>query len=174
MSLEAIRAQTSQKDPVHVNQKTDNFLRKVAKLVAQIYTLFSEISQHDKKEIQRLEFKYTLATHDSASLTKAQGKVALTTSIVGIGILAASLGISNRNDQLFVQKISEQAPALSQLFTMHQAANGKTADSIAAIQYQKLQDKSSKSQTDGNIKDSFAQVLQAELQRHRAASSANG
>ncbi len=158
---------------IHQDEATSNFMRRLAGLVADIYATFSQISQKDRQEITHLEKKYTIATMSSADATRAQGKAALATAIVGLVVLAVSTAIQNPNDQLFVQKMSDQAPQLGQLFSSQYSATQKGYDGVAGIQYQKLQDKSSRAQSDGNLKETFAQVLQAEIQRLRSASASS-
>ena len=77
------------------------------------------------------------------------------------------------NDKKFVQLVADKAPDLVRLFDSSHEANIKNRDTLAQLEWSKLQDKNTKSQSDGNIKDQFAQVLQAEIQRLRSASSSN-
>jgi hypothetical protein len=152
---------------------SDGFLRKLACLVAQIYSTFSQISQNERSEIVQFELKYKTHSFESSDMTRTRGKFALGFACISMGIFVASLAFANMNDRKFVQLASEKAPDLARLFDASHEANIKNRDSLAQLEMSKLQDKNNKSQSDGNIKDQFAQVLQAEIQRLRSASSSN-
>ncbi len=155
------------------SESTGNFMQRLATLVAAIYATFSQISQNDRHEIARLEQKYSELIHKSADATIAQGSVAMKTAFISLGVFACSLAIGNQNKALFVQEISKQIPEISSLFSQTQAANQRIFDGMASIEQHKLQDTTSHLQSDGNLKEAFAQVLQAEIQRMRSAASSN-
>ncbi len=151
----------------------DGFLRKLACLVAQIYSTFSQVSQNERSEIVQLELKYKTHSFESSDLTRSRGKLALGCACISLAIFTASVGFANMNDKKFVQLVADKAPDLVRLFDSSHEANIKNRDTLAQLEWSKLQDKNTKSQSDGNIKDQFAQVLQAEIQRLRSASSSN-
>lgn len=156
---------------IHPNEETNNFMRNLAALLAHIYTTFSRISQNDRKEIVNLEQKYSLSVIRSSDAMRSQGTVSTVAAVASLILLAVSFPMVSTNDQRFVQKMSEHAPDIANLIgTRHQAA-GRSAEALSQVELQKVQDKSNRAQSDGNIKEAFAQVLQAEIQRHRAASS---
>jgi hypothetical protein len=173
--MSSITPVTSAEPRIHEDAETNNFRHRLACLVAEIYATFSQVSQNDRQEITRLEAKYTLATHNSADATIEQGDLAMKIAVLEVFACSISIavGASNQNDGLFVQKMSDQIPQIAQLFTAQTAANQKNFDGIGQIQLQNLQDKTSRAQSDGNMKESFAQVLQAEIQRLRSASSSS-
>lgn len=164
----------SSSDPrISENVETNNFMRRLAGLVAEVYATFSKISQNDRQEIARIEKKYTLSTTGHADSLRSQGNIQMGAAFAAVAAFAIATAIANPNDQAFVKKMSEHVGGFSQLFVQQSMGNQKNFEGLSSIQFQKLQDKSSRSQSDGNIKETFAQVLQAEMQRHRSASASS-
>ena len=150
---------------------TNGFLRKLAALVAQIYSTFSQISQNERSEIVQFELKYKTHSFESADMTRTRGQMSLGFACLSLAISAAALGFTNMNDRKFVQIAAEKAPDIARLFDTSREAKIKNRDTLAGLEMTKLQDKNNKSQTDGNIKEQFAQVLQAQIQLLRSASA---
>jgi hypothetical protein len=168
----ALQRVSNAKPPI-VRENTDGFLRKLAALVAQIYTTYSQIAQNDRQEIHRLEATFKVHSFESADLTRSRGNLALGAACLSLFLFAISMGFANSNDRKFVQLASEKAPDVIRLFDSHRDGSIKRQESLAQIEMTKIQDKNSRSQTDGNIKEQFASVLQAEIQRHRSAAASS-
>jgi hypothetical protein len=156
------------------HDEPQNILRRLALLVAQIYTTFSQISQNERSEIVQLEMNFKSHNIESASMMRSRGNLALGTACLSLMLFAASQGFANVNDKKFVQLAGEKVPEFVRLFDTRGEANIRNTDSLSQLEMTKLQDKNNKSQSDGNIKDQFTQVLQAEIQRLRSASSSAG
>ncbi len=148
-------------------------LRELAELVARIYLIFSKISQSDRKETSDLEIKFKIYSIQSADLMRSRGNWALGTALLTFTAFAASLAFTNANDKKFVQLLSEKTPDLLRVFDARREADIRSKDSLAQLEMTKMQDKNNKSQSEGNTKEHFAQILQAEIQRLRSASSPN-
>lgn len=152
----------------------ESFLRTLAKTVAQIYTMFSEIAQNDRAEIVRLECNYKIHSFQSADLMRSLGKIGFASACLSMIVFAASMGMSNVNNQKFVQLASEKVPMLTKMFESQREGTIKSQDAISQLEYAQMQDKHNKAQSEGNAKEQFASVLQAEIQRLRSAATANG
>lgn len=165
---------TTAVQPKAVPENTECFMKKLAALVAQIYSTFSQKSQNDIHEIFRLETSYKINAHEIADLTRSRGNMALGTACVSLLFFAASLGFANENERKFVQLASNEAPRIAQLFESQRDASIKRKESRLQIDQIKLNDQTNRSHSDSNVKDQFASVLQAEMQRRRSASSFQG
>lgn len=171
ISLDSVDSTSSDLIRIHEDQDTDSFMHRLASLVALIYVTFSQISQRDREEVLTTEREIKLYTKLSANAMEGQGSSALKASLVAAVVFTASFAFAHKNDQLFVQSISNQIPKIGELFSIQHAGTAKNYDAIASIKQTKLQDKSAKAQSEGNIKEAFAQVLQAEIGRLREAAS---
>jgi hypothetical protein len=161
----------SSKCVVLTSDDTTGFLRKLASLVAQIYTTLSKISQSERTEIVNFELKYKANSFESADMTRTRGQLSLGVACISLAISAAAFGFTNLNDRKFVQITAEKAPEIARLFDTSREAGIKDRDALAGLEMTKLQDKNNKTQNDGNIKEQFAQVLQAEIQLLRSAAA---
>ena len=153
-------------------EKTSN-LRELAQLVARVYLIFSKISQSDRQEASDLEIKFKIYSIQSADLMRSRGDWALASALLTFTTFAASLAFTNANDQKFVDLVSKKIPDLLRVFDARKEADIRSKDSLAQLEMTKMQEKNSKSQSEGNTKEQFTQILQAEIQRLRSASSAN-
>lgn len=156
-----------------IRPDTESYLRNLASLIAKIFTTFSQISQNDRKEITRLEDKYTDSNLKSARLLETKGSLAWKTAALSLVVFAGSLAFNNVNDRKFVELVSQKVPDVARLFESRYDASQKENDSVASLRLTQIQDKTTKAQTEGNIKDQFAQVLQAEIQRLRSAAASS-
>lgn len=155
------------------NIETGSFLRKLAAIVAQIYVTFSQISQNERFEITNLELEYKKHSFQTADMIRSSGRLAFIGACTSLFLFATSFACVNMNDTKFVQLISDKSPEVFKLFEHSRQANSKGFDSVAQLEYARLQDKNNKSASDSNVKEQFAQVLQAEIQRLRTASASN-
>ena len=160
--------------PKSAPENTQSFLRRLATLVAQIYTTFSQIAQNDTLELHRLEVTYKIQSYGIADLTRSRGNVALGTACISLFLFATSMGFVNENDRKFVQLVSSEAPRIAELFNSQRDAAMKRKESHVQIDGQKITDKISRLHADSSVKDQFASVLQAEIQRCRSAASFQG
>ena len=159
---------TSEQDEI------SGFLRKLASVVAQIYTTFSKIAENSRIEINKLEIKYEGSWKKQAEILKSKGNFGVITATASIAIFAIGLTFANPGDRAFVKLMSEHVPNACQIFNSRYEANQKQHEAVGQLAYQQIQDKSNKTQSEGNLKDQFAQVLQAEIQRLRSASAQTG
>ncbi len=132
---------------------------------------FSQIAQNDRKEISDLEIKFKVLSFDSADLTRSRGNWTLGTALATFTVFAASTAFMNPNDRAFVKLISDKTPDLLRVFDARREAQIQSKNSLAQLEMTKMQDKNNKAQSEGNTKEQFAQVLQAEIQRLRSASA---
>ncbi len=165
ISLDSIDSVSTDQLKLHDDEETSSFLRRLAKLVACVYVTFSQISQNDRKEVVSTEKEIKMYTHLSADKLSDQGNWTLATAVMGVVFFTASFAWTHKNDQSWIQNISSFAPKVGELFSLHKSGSVKSYDAIVNIKQTKLQDKSSKAQSEGNTKEAFAQVLQAELRR---------
>jgi hypothetical protein len=158
---------------IYKSDDTNGFLRKLAALVAQIYVTFSQISQNERNEVVKLELKFKKHSFESADLMRAKGNLGLGFACISVILFGASVGFANTNDTKFIQLVSEKCPDVVRLFDSSREGKIKSQETLASLESIRLQDKNNKSQTDGNIKEQFAQALQAEIQRLRSASASS-
>lgn len=161
----------SNKAVIYKSDDTEGFMRKLAALVARIYVTFSQISQNERTEIHVLEIKYKAHSYESADLMRSRGRLSLGCAAISLLLYAGSLAWTNTNDSKFIQLVSEKSPEIVKLFDHSREASIKSREALAQIAFSRIQDKNSKSQSEGNIKEQFAQVLQSEIQHLRSASA---
>ena len=159
---------------IYKSDDAKSFMRTLAVLVARIYATFSEFNQKERKEIHQLELSYKQHSFQSADLMRSRGKIALVGACFNMLFFAGSFAFRNTNDMKFVQLVSQQAPEVSKLFENSREAEIRSTDALAQLENTRMLDKNNKSQSDGNIKEQFAQALQAEIQRLRSASASAG
>ena len=155
------------------NDDTGSFMYKLAGLLAQIYATFSKISQNDQLAIVKLEADYKKHSYEIADLLHSRGNASLGMAIVSTAVFATSLAFANTNDQKFIQLMSEKAPILASLFDNARDGKMKTREAQMQIEYTKLQEKTNKSQNEGNIKSEFARALEAQMQLHTSLARGN-
>jgi hypothetical protein len=156
----------------------ESVLRQLASLVAQIYATFSFSSQNGYIDTAKREEKFKNHSYESADQMRLMGKT-------GVGIAAAGLVLSvallvltrsyNEAIQQFCQQMATQASSgVSKLTESYQQSTIKHCDTKAQLDQMSLQSNSNRSASEANTKEQFAQVLQAEMQRLRSASTAGG
>lgn len=174
--LESVSPSSSASIRLHEDEKTNSFLHRLASLVANIYITFSELSQKERQEVVLTEKEVTFFTNKSCEALTSQSSVSAKASIAALVVFTVAFGCSFGNDRILVQKISDHIPTVANhLYGVEQQTTSKNYDALTTVKQTKLQDKSAKAQSEGNIKESFAQVLQAEINRLReAAPGKNG
>jgi hypothetical protein len=161
----------SPREPIQLKVESGSYLHKLAALVALIYTTFSDISQKERGEIVRLEQQYSVYAKESADLTRSRGNLAFATACLCMMVFAASFALTNPNDKKFVQLASEKLPDFMKIIDGHREGAIKSKDSLAQLEMTRMQEKTNKASSEGNMKEQFASVLQTEIQRLRSASS---
>jgi hypothetical protein len=157
--------------PEKFENPRESFLRHLSQIVAEIYTTFSQMAENDRKHMLQLEMQFKKHSFDASDSMKSRGNLALASAVISLLVFAASFGLTNSNEQKFVQLASEKIPMITNIFDTRSEANIKTKDSVAQLEYSQLQEKHNKTQTDSNTKEQFASTLQAEIQRLRSAAS---
>lgn len=170
LTIDAISSLPAHKIP---SDAARSYMHTLAALVAEIYVMFSQIAQNERKETSQLEQKFTLANRQVASSIRSQGSLAGWSGCASVVASLAALAWANHTDQSAVQKLSEGfVSGGTQLLLKGHEANSTNHSASAQIFSQKMQEKMNRQQ-DGNVKEPFAQVLQAEMQRLRSASASS-
>ncbi|MBF8262754.1 MAG: hypothetical protein HW387_419 [Parachlamydiales bacterium] len=158
-----------------VSENTDNFLRKLAVLVAKIYSTFSESSQNDRLELNRQEQIFKRHSFESADLTHSRGNLSCWAAIGSMVIFTGSCFLPKGSEGLakLMQLGAEKGADFIRPFESHRDGSIKRADTLSQLDQSKIQDTNNHKDSYRDVEGKISRVLDEEMQRRQRA-AANG